>query len=112
MTRAVGWGLAGVVVVSAVALGLFAPPSWAMPDVVRIPIVSPHGDGPQAPAARFRHGRHAQATCNACHPSLFPRYPLGFTHADMNQGRFCAACHNGSGSPAIADYSCEDCHAP
>jgi c(7)-type cytochrome triheme protein len=84
----------------------------SMPDAVRIPIVSPHPQGAPQAAALFRHGTHSQSNCYGCHPGLFPRYPLGFTHADMNQGSFCAGCHNGQGAQPISAMACEKCHVP
>lgn len=98
------------------ALGLLIAdwPSVAttMPDAVRIPVVKPHGKGPQEPPALFRHSLHSAASCVVCHPGLFPRYRLGFTHAEMNDGRFCATCHDGRAATAINDYKCEACHVP
>ena len=35
---------------------------------------------------------------------------ISFTHADMNQGRFCGHCHGGGEAPAIPTYRCERCH--
>jgi c(7)-type cytochrome triheme protein len=95
----------------AASLGL-AWPTAAMPDAVRIPIVTPAPGRIPAAAALFRHGTHGQFTCYACHPSLFPKERVGFTHADMQTGRFCAACHDGAGAFAIADAPCERCHVP
>ena len=96
------------------ALLLVAPAAQvtSMPDAVRIPIVSAHPPGTPQVAALFRHGVHSQSNCYGCHPGLFPRYPLGFTHADMAKGLFCAGCHNGQGAQAIASMACESCHVP
>jgi c(7)-type cytochrome triheme protein len=96
-----------VVLAFAFAVGLTWP-TTAMPDAVRIPIVEPTPG--RIPAALFRHGTHAQFTCYACHPSIFPRERVGFTHAEMQTDRFCAACHDGSGAFAIANAPCERCH--
>ena len=100
------WGLLAL----AFALGL----SWsatAMPDAVRIPPLVSRGDtGP--PPALFRHGRHTHVSCLGCHPTLFPQRREGFTHADMEGGRLCVACHDGGGAFAIAEVPCERCHAP
>ena len=98
-----------VVLAFAFAIGV----AWsgaAMPDAVRIPIVTPTPGRVPAAAALFRHGTHAQFSCYGCHPSLFPRERVGFTHADMQAGRFCGACHDGRGAFAIADAECESCH--
>ena len=90
----------------------WTPRAISMPDSVRIPIVEPHPEGaPQAPAL-FRHGRHDSFSCAACHPATFPEWRAGFTHQDMNDGRFCGTCHDGSAATAINTYACEDCHVP
>ncbi len=102
-----GWTLCGLAV--AAAIGLVVPTS-AMPDAVRIPIVTPTPGRVPAAAALFRHGTHAQFGCYGCHPSIFPRERVGFTHADMQSGRFCGACHDGAGAFAIPDVACETCH--
>jgi c(7)-type cytochrome triheme protein len=87
------------------------PNASSMPDAVRIPIVKPHPRGAPSAAARFRHSTHAQQGCYACHPGIFPRYPLGFTHAEMNEGRYCGSCHDGSGARSVLEMNCETCHA-
>jgi c(7)-type cytochrome triheme protein len=93
------------------AAGLAAP-AVAMPDTVRIPIVKPiPGRIPAAPAV-FRHSTHGMYACYGCHPTLFPKHRLGFTHLDMAAGRYCAACHDGGGAFAVSDAACEHCHAP
>lgn len=80
----------------------------AVPDVVRIP----HRDAATPmPNARFSHREHAQYQCYSCHPSVFPQMREAFTHADMNEGRFCARCHNGGAAPEVKSYACEVCHA-
>ena len=110
MARWLSKGLAGAFV-AAFALGVSLP-TIAMPDAVRIPILEPVPDRIPAPAALFRHGTHAQVGCYGCHPTLFPKDRVGFTHADMQGGRLCAACHDGTKAFAIADARCERCHVP
>jgi c(7)-type cytochrome triheme protein len=100
----------GIALASAFAIGM-SWPTTAMPDAVRIPIVTPTPGRTPAAAALFRHGTHGQFSCMGCHPSIFPRERVGFTHADMQAGRFCGACHDGRGAFAIADAACEECHA-
>ena len=100
-------------VVVALGIALIGGLSWstvAMPDAVRIPVLTPREGTP--PPALFRHGRHAHLSCYGCHPSLFPKRREGFTHADMEGGRLCAACHDGGGAFAIPDVPCERCHVP
>ena len=85
----------------------------SMPESVRIPIVKEHGTGDPPDAALFSHWTHQQYHCYECHPSIFPKRKLGFTHADMNQGKFCGACHDGNRSwhhENDASISCETCH--
>jgi len=82
-----------------------------MPDAVRIPVIKEHPGDIPPDAALFRHGTHATFVCAVCHPATFPAYPLGFTHKEMNEGRFCATCHDGKASTAIAEMTCEACHA-
>jgi c(7)-type cytochrome triheme protein len=93
--------------------GVLSPStSTSVPDRVRIPVVKPHPGGIPAQAALFRHSAHGQYGCYACHPSLFPRERIGFTHADMDGGRLCATCHDGGSAFAIAGADCGWCHAP
>jgi c(7)-type cytochrome triheme protein len=103
----------GLAIAFVVALGAgLAASAIGMPDQVRIPIVSPTPGRVPAPAALFGHGTHGQFACYACHPTIFPRQRVGFTHAEMHAGRFCAACHDGVGADAIAQMRCEACHVP
>jgi c(7)-type cytochrome triheme protein len=83
---------------------------WAVPDAVRIPKARPHPPGTPQAAARFSHWEHGSQRCYACHPGIFPQGPEAFTHADMNQGRYCARCHGGGEAPAVYSYRCERCH--
>ncbi len=64
----------------------------------------------------FRHTSHVAYTdkCTACHVKLFPilRPTRQVTHAVMEAGKSCGACHNGQmafgpGDPA----TCTRCHA-
>lgn len=110
MTREV-IAFVGVVGV-AIVLSLWWRPALSMPDAVRIPIVSPHPNGTPPNAALFRHGRHDQFDCSTCHPSLFPMWKAGFTHQEMDAGRFCGACHDGTAAAGINELDCESCHVP
>jgi c(7)-type cytochrome triheme protein len=83
----------------------------AVPDTVRIPKAKPHPPGTPEAEALFSHWSHGSYRCFSCHPGLFPQAPLGFTHADMNRGKFCGHCHQASGqAPAVQSYSCDRCH--
>jgi c(7)-type cytochrome triheme protein len=103
--RGSGW-LAGaaVALASAVALG-----AVLFPAVLRIPRKHPHGPA-VPPLALFSHRSHESFGCYACHPSLFPQALVGFTHAEMQQGRFCGRCHDGGSAFAIQGAPCARCH--
>jgi c(7)-type cytochrome triheme protein len=84
----------------------------AVPAEVRVPVVKEHGKAdPPAPGV-FSHWQHDQFLCFTCHPSLFPRARKGFTHDEMDEGKFCGACHDGrtasptSGARATCKTSC------
>ena len=60
----------------------------------------------------FRHRLHlaTMADCGICHPSVFAAGPnKRFTMAEMEQGKSCGACHNGTKAFGLA--SCETCHS-
>lgn len=95
----------------AAALGTWrGSTATSMPDTVKIPVVQPHPNGIPAEAGIFRHHAHRQSVCYACHPTVFPRYRVGFTHAQMQQGRYCGACHDGRTAFAVTGEPCESCH--
>jgi c(7)-type cytochrome triheme protein len=94
------------------ALALFPLVLIAMPDWVRIPPLAKRGPGDPPDAALFSHWSHNDHHCYACHPSLFPQAKRGFTHADMDKGRYCGACHDGKHAFSVDDAECEDCHRP
>jgi c(7)-type cytochrome triheme protein len=96
---------AALLIASTVALAA------AYPAVLRIPPKNPSAPRP-IPAALFSHRAHQSFGCYACHPSVFPQAPLGFTHDDMRQGRFCGACHDGAAAFAIERAACKGCHVP
>jgi c(7)-type cytochrome triheme protein len=89
---------------------LVAVAGFALPGRLRIPKLAPHPPGTPAAAALFSHVRHAAMPCYMCHPSIFPQAPLGFTHAEMRQGRYCGACHDGLEASAIEKLACQECH--
>lgn len=100
----------GRLLIPALLLGSAAAFAAAFPAVLRIPPKSPAA--PRAvPAASFSHRTHQSFGCFACHPSVFPQAPLGFTHDDMRQGRFCGQCHEGETAFAIEGAACKRCHA-
>jgi c(7)-type cytochrome triheme protein len=86
----------------------------AVPAEVRVPVVKEHGKADPPAAGVFSHWRHDQYQCYTCHPVLFPRARKGFTHDDMDEGKFCGACHDGktappsSGGRAVCRSSCHE----
>jgi c(7)-type cytochrome triheme protein len=97
-----------------VVLGLVLLPvvALAIPASLRIPR-SPQARPFAPPAlALFSHRGHEPLRCYQCHPTIFPQARVAFTHADLDQGRFCASCHEGRRAPAVISYTCESCHVP
>jgi c(7)-type cytochrome triheme protein len=84
----------------------------AMPESIRIPQVNKHGKGDPTESALFSHWEHDQFQCYACHTSIFPQKKMGFTHEDMEHGKYCAACHDGKTAWKVDDddVECETCH--
>ena len=73
------------------------------------------GDSPEQ--VTFKHDAHVDSStpkCTACHPREFrilktsPRR-AAITHAEMDKGRYCGACHDGQKAFALDD--CATCHA-
>ena len=96
--------------VSLLALVSSAAFAAAFPAVLRVPRKNP-GTVPALPAALFSHRMHESFGCYACHPSVFPQAPLGFTHEEMRKGRFCGHCHDDRTAFAIQGAACGRCHA-
>jgi c(7)-type cytochrome triheme protein len=63
--------------------------------------------------ATFSHSFHMDAVggCDACHPKVFKarRGANTATMEDMEKGRSCGACHDGSGAFNVTG-ECEKCH--
>ena len=62
----------------------------------------------------FSHATHvplADHRCVACHPGLFSilRPTRGITHDQMNAGKMCGACHDGTNASGVQD-ACDHCH--
>jgi c(7)-type cytochrome triheme protein len=56
---------------------------------------------------------HAKAKCNACHPALFKmkKGAAEMTMKDMEAGKFCGACHDGTKAFSVKDAAkCGECH--
>jgi c(7)-type cytochrome triheme protein len=100
--------------VVAVAAVLATAAALAMPVVVRVPVVRPHGKADPTEAGVFSHWQHDEYPCTTCHPTIFPKARVGFTHDDMDEGKFCGACHNGQSAPPAGGEraACRStCHA-
>jgi c(7)-type cytochrome triheme protein len=99
---------------AALALAIFAGGplvAMAFPAVLRIPKVKDHPPGAPQAAALFSHRTHGTFACYACHPTIFPQAPVGFTHEDMRRGERCGRCHDGARGTAVNAMRCESCHA-
>jgi c(7)-type cytochrome triheme protein len=94
---------AGLVLIAAPVLAA------AYPATLRIPPEKPRPGG-TPPAALFSHKTHGGFGCASCHPGVFPQAAVGFSHADMKQGRFCGGCHDGELAFAIQGADCARCH--
>ena len=104
--------LAAAVLGVGLALGA-ATMVWSMenPGLVEVPRL-PDSDPDQEPVV-FDHWSHQQyAACYSCHPSIFPMERVGFTHEDMDAGKFCGQCHDGKVAFSYDDddVDCEVCH--
>jgi c(7)-type cytochrome triheme protein len=56
---------------------------------------------------------HAQAKCNECHPAVFKmkKGSTAMTMKDMETGKFCGFCHNGTKAFGVKDAAqCGKCH--
>lgn len=95
----------------------FATPviGFGVPETIRIPKVQEREKGDPPDSAVFSHWEHSEYQCSSCHPSVFPRRKVGFTHADMDEGRFCGSCHDGTTAfkpKGTRGIDCETCHVP
>jgi c(7)-type cytochrome triheme protein len=106
--------------------------AMAMGVLTVLPALAAGADAPRLPADRvirgtgespgtvtFSHESHVDLTkpaCTSCHPSQFsilkvsPRPRAAITHAGMDAGRHCGACHDGKA--AFALDQCDLCHRP
>jgi c(7)-type cytochrome triheme protein len=56
---------------------------------------------------------HSAAKCNECHPAIFKMKKGAdvMTMKDMEAGKFCGVCHNGTKAFAVKDAAnCAKCH--
>lgn len=100
------------IVIAGLLLPLVIANALGTPDVIRIPMLKPRDQGDPKSAARFAHSEHNRYYCYACHPGIFPQRRKGFTHDDMDAGKYCGTCHDGKGAVAVDDpeVACTTCH--
>ncbi len=103
---------------AALALCLAAGTATAVGTLHKLPTdyVFARGDGSPGPVT-FSHGSHVDVkkpACVACHPRTFritetgrPQDREAITHARMEKGAACGACH---GKSAFALDTCDTCH--
>ena len=100
-------------------LGLFAGGSALAGDLPRLPGPTPVPKSADSPGlVKFDHASHvdsARPNCVTCHPRTFSilgrsveRQPVAITHARMEKGEACGACH---GKKAFGFDDCTMCHA-
>jgi c(7)-type cytochrome triheme protein len=70
-------------------------------------------DGKGAGKVVFDGGVHKAAKCAECHPALFKmkKGSTMMTMKDMEAGKACGACHNGTKAFGVKDAAtCAKCH--
>jgi c(7)-type cytochrome triheme protein len=87
-------------------------------DLPRLPQEKVLAQSPDSPGkVTFLHASHvgSKPDCTQCHPKLFsiaksstPAPSERITHAKMEKGKMCGACHNGKVSFGFDD--CTTCH--
>lgn len=101
------------------ACGLAAGVTAAQDRVLKLPAAYALPQAPDSPGVvTFNHESHvdtAAPDCTACHPRLFKILKPGsagdgqrMTHAGMEKGHACGACHDGQKAFGIDD--CTLCH--
>src|SRR5512138_3275926 len=98
-----GWGAFVVLVAFSVATVLAAPPGKNI-----------EWEGGGKGKVVFDGKQHADKglKCPDCHPKTFAmKKGATIKMADMNEGKFCGACHNGTKAfKANDDANCNKCH--
>ncbi len=107
---------AGVVVIAMLALVAAAAAQSKMPNLPGPYAFARTGDSPGT--VTFNHASHVDESapsCTGCHPKAFSILKAGatadgkpITHAAMDKGASCGACHNGTKSFGFDD--CTLCH--
>ena len=105
--------------IAAVVISLAVAATGLAADLPRLPKDFALPQGKDSPGrVVFSHQTHvdpAKPDCTTCHPKLFtilkqqtPRRGDPITHAQMEKGRSCGACHNGKAAHGFDD--CTSCH--
>ena len=107
---------AAVLIVAALGLAATAAAQSKMPKLPGPYTFAQTGDSPGK--VTFNHASHvdeAAPSCTSCHPKAFSILKAGatadgkpITHAAMDKGAACGACHNGKKSFGVDD--CTLCH--
>jgi c(7)-type cytochrome triheme protein len=107
---------AAVAVLTAFALGTAVAAQSKMPKLPEPYVFAQTGDSPGK--VTFNHASHVDESapsCTSCHPKVFSILKAGapadgkaITHAAMDKGQSCGACHNGKKSFGFDD--CTLCH--
>jgi c(7)-type cytochrome triheme protein len=107
---------ASVVLLSALALVTTVAAQSTMPKLPAPYQFAQTGDSPGK--VTFNHASHVDESapsCTSCHPKAFSILKAGatvdgkaITHASMDKGQSCGACHNGKKSFGFDD--CTLCH--
>jgi c(7)-type cytochrome triheme protein len=107
---------AAVLIVAALGLAATAAAQSKMPKLPGPYTFAQTGDSPGT--VTFNHASHvdeAAPSCTSCHPKAFSILRAGatadgkpITHAAMDKGASCGACHNGKKSFGFDD--CTLCH--
>jgi c(7)-type cytochrome triheme protein len=107
---------AAVVVIAAFAVATSVLAQSKMPNLPGPYVFAQTGDSPGK--VTFNHASHVDESapsCTGCHPKAFSILKAGtpadgkpITHAAMEKGQSCGACHNGKKSFGFDD--CTMCH--
>jgi c(7)-type cytochrome triheme protein len=100
-----------VVAIVVVAMFVLAVSAYAVPSGKTVEF-DPKGAGKVV----FSGKVHADAglKCNSCHPAVFKMKKGAdvITMKDINEGKFCGTCHNGTKAFSAKDAAnCGKCHA-
>jgi c(7)-type cytochrome triheme protein len=106
-------GLPVIMLAAALVVASLAP--GESPTDLRLPADVTYDSADSSPGpVVFSHATHvalAENRCLACHPEPFAILrPAGrITHEDMDSGRKCGVCHNGTAASGVRE-DCTSCH--